>query len=207
MKLLSAVRMANFFQSNMNDKLFKLEYIKCPSCKNILDLSFVNKTCPNPLCGFNFEGLEDYLDKDDGWLHKALVKAYKSKNECEVKLLATAVRYNIGNYLSHFISCSWGAHYHTIFKDFIILYLDDLNALKSALKSDVIKPGNSIISKKGYKMFWGLYKWLMRVHSPQIRSFLQKEFPDFDKRHYKERIEKFRKPETTPKNDNQVRLI
>lgn len=204
-----AVRMANFSQYNMNDKRYNLEYIKCPACQNILDLLFVNKTCPNPLCAFNFEGLADYLDKDDGWLHNALIKAYKGKDEREIKLLATAIRYNIANYLDHFISCNWGSHYTTLFKNFIILYLDDLNALKLVLSSDTIKlgKGDAIVSKNGYKMFWNLYDWLMRVHSPQIRSFLQKEFPDFDKRHYKERIEKFRKPKTVPKNDNQARLI
>ena len=204
-----AVRIANFSQSNMNDKQFKLEYIKCPSCKNILDLSFVNKSCPNPLCGFSFEGLEDYLDKDDGWLHKALVKAYKGKNECEVKLLATAVRYNIANYLDHFVSCNWGSHYTTLFKDFIILYLDDLNALKLVLSSDTIKigKGDAIASKNGYKMFWELYKWLMRVHSPQIRDFLRTEFPDYYKKYYKEQHEKIMRQKITAKNEDQARLI
>jgi len=201
--------MVNSSQSNMNNKQYKLEYIKCPSCNNILDLSFVNKTCPNPLCIFNFKGLTNYLDKDDAWLHKALIDAHKDKDERELKLLTTAVKYNIANYLDHFVSCNWGSHYTTLFKDFIFLYLDDLNALKLVLSSNTIKldKGEVIVSKNGYRMFWDLYKWLIRVHSSQIRNFLRQEFPDLYKRYYKERHEKWTKAKIPKKEDNQAQLI
>lgn len=188
---------------------FTPNYIKCPNCKNILDLSYVSKKCSNPLCGFNFKGLKPLLDKNDSELHKELIQAYKGDNDHKVKLLATAVKFNIGEYLSHFIACQWGAHYQTIFKDFIILYLDDLNILKQVLKSDVIKQekDNIVISQNGYKMFWELYKYLMRVHSPDIRKFLQLEFPAFYRKHYKEIYERRNKTKNKTLKINQASLI
>jgi hypothetical protein len=192
----------------MNDN-FKLNYIKCPDCKNILDLSFIDKACPNPICGFNFDGLAAFLDKDEDKLHKAIVSAYKGDDERKTKLLTTAIRLNIASYLSHFISCGWNAHYQTLFKDFIVLYLDDLNAVKMVLSSDVIRPDkdNIVISKTGHRMFWELYKYLMRIHSPEIRDFLRLEFPTFYRKWYKEIFKKNRQPKTTTKNINQIALV
>jgi hypothetical protein len=188
---------------------FTPNYIKCPGCKNILDLSFIDKKCPNPLCLFNFKGLEPLLYKNDSELHKELIQAYRGDNDHIVKLLATAVRFNIGNYLSHFISCTWGAHYQTLFKNFILLYLDDLNILKQILKSEVIKEDkeNTVISKKGYKMFWDLYKYLMKVHSPDIQNFLRLEFPVLYRKYYKKTYEKHKKERIPNINKNQRSLI
>lgn len=187
---------------------FCLNYIKCPGCKNTLGLSFVDKTCPNPLCGFNFNGLSDLLDKNDAELHKALIVSYKGDDERQIKLLATAVRFHIGSYLSHFVACQWGTHYQTLFKDFIILYLDDLNALQLVLSSDVIKldKGNVVVSKNNYKMFPELYDWLMRVHSPAIRNFLRLEFPGLYKEYYKKWLSKYKK-ERPPIKTNQPSLV
>jgi hypothetical protein len=175
---------------------FRPNYIKCPGCKNILGLSFKGKTCPNPLCGFDFAGLTPLLAQSEAELHKALTEAYRGKDERKIKLLATAVRYNIGNCLAHFVSCHWNAHYQTLFKDFILLYLDDLNALKAVLSSGTIRPdkANTIVSKGGYKMFPELYAWLMRVHYPEIRDFLRREFPGLYREWYKKIHKKLKKP-------------
>ncbi|MFA6184487.1 MAG: hypothetical protein WC682_05345 [Parcubacteria group bacterium] len=187
---------------------FRLNYIKCPGCKNTLDLSFINKTCPNPLCGFQFEGLELLLDQNDNELHKALIASYKGDDDRQIQLLATAVRFNIGSYLSHFVACKWGAHYQTLFKDFIILYLDDINILKMVLLSDVIKldKGNVVVSENGYKMFPDLYNWLMRVHNPDIRNFLRLEFPGLYKKWLIMNNDRFIKPRP-PKITNQQSLV
>jgi hypothetical protein len=176
------------------EKTFTPNYIKCPDCGNILELSFKDKACPNPLCGFKFEGLDAYLDKSDNELRKLLLGAYKAKESQEYKLVITAIKHNIGNYLAHFVECDWGAHYNTLFDDFILNFFDDLNILKTVLKSEVIKEKeNVVISKNGYKMFWELYCCLKKVNNGDIRNFLIKEFPGLHRRHYKEWFEKYKK--------------
>lgn len=169
-------------------KNFTPNYIKCPGCKNILDLSFVDGRCPNPLCGFNFAGLRDFLNQNDDILRKELINAHKEHDEHKRKMLVTAIKFNMGNYFSHFITCTWGSHYNTLFKKFIFWYLDDLNIIKKVLKSDVIDPnkGETEASKNGYKMFWELYKYLMRIPHPDIKLFLKKEFPKFRQKYNKE---------------------
>jgi hypothetical protein len=176
-------------------------YIKCPDCKNILDLSFIDKCCPNPLCGFNFVGLDVYLNKNDYELNELLISSRKTPDSREYKMVVTAIKYNMGEYLAHFIECTWGAHYNTLFRNFICTFLDDLNTLKTVLKSDVIKENsNMVVSKNGYKMFWELYCHLHQaassVNSSDIRNFLKSEFPDFHLRHYTKwflKYEKFKK--------------
>ena len=166
---------------------FSPNYIKCPRCNNTLDLSFVNKSCPNPLCVFNFEGLDKLLNEDEEKLRKAIAGSYKGNDDDRVGLIATAIKYNIGDYLSHFIECTWGAHCNSIYKDFILLHLKDLHVLKKVLSSDAIKEGkdNIIVSKNGYKMFWELYEYLIRVNHAEIRSFLRTEFPKYWREWYK----------------------
>lgn len=167
---------------------FNLNYIKCPSCKNILDMSFVNKSCPNPLCNFNFNGLEPYLNKNDEELRKLLIKARKENDDTEHKLITIAIKYNMGTYLAHFIECTWPAHYETLYSSFLLNFLDDLNVLKIVLKSDVIKEDKkTIVSKNGYKMYWQLYCRLKKINfNPDISNFLKTEFPTLQRRHYTE---------------------
>jgi hypothetical protein len=164
----------------MNNK-FIPNYIKCLKCGNTLDLSFVDKSCPNPLCSFNFTGLSELLNEDDEKLMTTLVEAHRGYDEDRIALVIVAVRYNIGNYLAHFIECTWGAHYNSLYKHFITLHLKDLNILKKVLSSDVIKEdkNNIIISQNGYKMFWALYKYLINIKSVEISGFLKEEFPKY----------------------------
>lgn len=182
----------------MSENNFKINYIKCPECKNILDLSFINKSCPNPLCGFNFDGLEQYLNKNDDELRKILIKAREEENDKEYKLVVTAIKHNMAQYLAHFIECTWGAHYNTLFNSFILTFLDDLNILKIVLKSSVIRDEENVtISKNGYKMYWELYCRLKNVaFTAEISNFLKTEFPNFHRRHYNNwflKYEKFKK--------------
>lgn len=195
----------------MESKEFVINYIKCPECKNILDLTFTDKTCPNPLCCFNFAGLEQYLNKNDDELRKILIKARKEENDKEYKLVVTAIKHNMTQYLAHFIECTWGAHYNTLFNSFILTFLDDLNILKIVLKSDVIKDGeNTTTSKNGYKMYWELYCRLRKVTlTPEISNFLKTEFPNFHRRHYNNwflKYEKFKKDKRSGKNPNATLL-
>ncbi len=184
-------------------KDFSPNYIRCPECKNVLNLSFADGKCPNPLCGFNFDGLRPFLDQDDDSLRRELKNAHKENDKHKRKILITAIRFNIGNYFSHFITCTWDSHYNTLFKDFITRYLDDLNILKDVLKSDVIDPdkGETEVSKNGYKMFWELYKYLMKLPYPDIKIFLNTEFPKFRRKYRREQKERHHQ------NSNQKRLI
>lgn len=170
---------------------FSPNYIKCPGCKNVLDLSFKNSSCPNPLCGFNFAGLDELLSKNDDELQKILLDHYNDRDSHEYKLVITAIKYNSGNYLAHFIECNWGAHYNTLFDTFLVNFFDDLNIFKTILKSEVIKnKDNVVLSKNGYKMFWELYDHLKKLHDPNLRSFLVSEFPVFHRKHYNELYKK-----------------
>jgi len=182
--------MVNISLFNMKTNNFTPNYIKCPDCQNILGMSFVVSVCPNPLCGFNFDGLDAYLSKNDEELRKILLKEYKTKEGKEgreYKLTITAIKHNMGNYLAHFIECKWGAHYNALYNDFILSFLDDLNLLKIVLKSDIIKEKDNItISKNGYKMFWDLYCHLKRINNVNFRNFLISEFPELHRRHYDE---------------------
>ncbi len=166
---------------------YRPSYIKCPDCNNVLDLLFISKSCPNPLCDFNFNGLEQFLHEDEGKLRDLLQSNAMSRDSREYKLIRTAVKFNMFSYLTHFIECSWGAHYQTLFKEFIIRNLDDLNTLKEVLRSCYIREDkqNTTTSKNGYKMFWSLYCYLMKVYNMEIIGFLQKEFPDMHRKHYR----------------------
>jgi hypothetical protein len=66
---------------------------------------------------------------------------------------------------------------------------------------------NTVISKKGYKMFWDLYKYLMKVHSPDIQNFLRLEFPVLYRKYYKKTYEKHKKERIPNINKNQRSLI
>lgn len=184
---------------------FKPNYIKCPDCNNILDLSFSNKSCPNPLCGFNFTGLEAFLDKSEQELHKDILNEYRAPEGLKYKLVITTIKHNIGEYLSHFIECSYSPHYNTIYNDFLLNYLDDLNILKNVLKSDAIREKNGvIISKNGYKMFWELYCRLKTAEkTSELRNFLILEFPEFHRKYYKELL---LKQETVKRGKNETKI-
>jgi len=194
----------------MEGNNFTPNYIKCPNCQNILDMSFVDSVCPNPLCGFNFAGLNAYLTQGDEELRKILLKEYRAKEDQEYKLVVTAIKYNMGNYLAHFIECKWGAHYNALYNDFILNFLDDLNLLKIVLKSDIIKEKDNITtSKNGYKMFWDLYCHLKRINIANFRNFLISEFPELHRRHYNEWFLKWEenRKEKIKKLEGQARLI
>lgn len=177
--------------ASFSEDKIKFKYIKCPECANILSVDFIDKICPNPLCNFDFNGLRGLLDKNDYELHKLLKAVDKDEASREYKLLITAIKYNMLEYLKHFLECNWGAHYNTIYRDFIQPYLDDLNVLKEFLKSDSIQDrDNVIISQNGYKMFRELYKYLIRVRNTEIKRFLRQEFSEFFGNSMRGRIDK-----------------
>ncbi|MBZ0328275.1 MAG: hypothetical protein K8F54_11760 [Altibacter sp.] len=80
--------------------------------------------------------------------------------------------------LNHFIDCTWGAHYMTLFNKMIIPYLDDPKVLQFVLNGPIIddSKGNVFRGKSGTKMYKELYFYLMRVEAERIRDFLFIEF-------------------------------
>ncbi|MEM0519588.1 hypothetical protein [Aequorivita flava] len=80
--------------------------------------------------------------------------------------------------LNHFIGCTWGAHYMTLFNKMIIPYLDDPKVLQFVLKGPVINDnkGNVFRGKSGTKMYEELYFYLKRVEAERFKDFLSSEF-------------------------------
>jgi hypothetical protein len=155
------------------------EYIKCPECRNCLGLDFIGIQCPNPLCGFNFDGLQGFIDEGKDRLLEMAKERKFSVESTDYKLLGLALRYYMYDYLVDYVKCTWGAHYQTIYKQIIHRYLDDPEIVKKLLLSDVIKSKNIKESKSGCKIFWELYKSLYGVQSSEVKVFLVKEFPVF----------------------------
>lgn len=188
---------------------FQLNYIKCPECKNILDLSFIDKICPNPLCGFDFDGLRAILDNGE---KKPFLEPTKEQEWKWLKLLQTAFKHNMGNHLATLAAYNNRADYYKLYPRSVIRELDDLEALKTVLLSDVIKLDKKgvIKSRFHYRMFYDFYEYLMSVNYQEIRNFLRLTFPDFYKTYYKERKERhenFMQQGSVVKKDNQSRLI
>jgi hypothetical protein len=104
----------------------------------------------------------------------------RKMNEMSVEEKATVVfsiKNQMAEILKHFISCTWGAHYNTMFKELIIPFLDDEILLDSILRTNIIKDkSNVLFGKTGAKIYPELLSYLSRVHSPKVRKYLKKEF-------------------------------
>lgn len=158
----------------------KPNYIICPDCGNILDMSFKVLPCPNPLCSFRFKGLDKYLNKNIDELIKEIAIEYRGKDEHLIKLIATALKYNSGINLANLIKNFNDKEYRKKYETFILLHLKDINLVKKVLLSGIIKDRENIyISKNGYKIFPELIETLYSVHDVKIRDFLMKEFANY----------------------------
>lgn len=155
-------------------------YIICPDCGNILNISFKTLSCPNPLCSFRFKGLDKYLNKNIAELIKELGVEYRGKDEHLIKLISTALKYNSGANLADLIKNFDDKEYRKKYETFILLHLKDVNLVKNVLVSDAIKDRENIyVSKNGYKIFPELIEFLYSVHDVKIRDFLMKEFANY----------------------------
>lgn len=179
-----------YLKSETENKSYAPKYIYCPDCNNVLETSFKEKTCPNPLCRFSFKGLSKYLDQNINELRKEIVKEYKNNDSRAYKLMITAAKYNSGlcfiDYLKNFDKADYREKNETL----VLGRLIDLNTIKEVLQSKVIKEGKGVVtSKNGFKMFWELYRALRRncgLNSRGVSDFLLLEFPEFRQRYTKE---------------------
>ncbi len=79
--------------------------------------------------------------------------------------------------LYHFIECSWGGCYNSLFNHVIVPDLDAVDVLKYVLRSPVVfESGHSTASLLPPKMYAELYSRLVQVKSPAIREYVVSQF-------------------------------
>ncbi|WP_412561843.1 hypothetical protein [Winogradskyella sp. MIT101101] len=105
-----------------------------------------------------------------------LISSLDTKPIQEQKVIIKEIKSEMVNILKHFIECTWGSHYNTVFKRLIKPYLDNPLVLDYVLKSEIIKDKNIVIGKTGAKAYPELLKYLMLVDSLKIRIYLSNEF-------------------------------
>lgn len=106
------------------------------------------------------------------------IEFFKNGSDSEKELLKLDIRAQMPQILEHFIECTWGACYNTLYKEIIKPYLNDPNALDYVLKGDYIKTekDNVYKGKTGAKMYDDLFDRLIRVESDDIKCYLTEEF-------------------------------
>ncbi|GAB4161738.1 MAG: hypothetical protein Tsb0033_19680 [Winogradskyella sp.] len=105
-----------------------------------------------------------------------LISSLDTKPIQEQKVIIKEIKSQMVNILKHFIECTWGSHYNTVFKRLIKPYLDNPFVLDYVLKSEIIKDKNIVIGKTGAKAYPELLKYLISVDSLKIRDYLSNEF-------------------------------
>jgi len=170
----------DYLKLDEQDNSFLPNYIICPDCGNILDTSFKDMSCPNPLCSFRFKGLNKYLNKGIDELKRELAIEFRREDDRLIKLIATALKYNSGIYLVNFINNFYNKEYRKNNETFLLLYLKDVNIVKKVLSSNVIKNDDNVyISKNGYKIFADLINSLYLSNSKEVKDFLMNEFANY----------------------------
>ena len=134
-----------------------------------------------PNCGVTSEyiRMQPKLDIGTKDTMEALEILKKGNNE-EIIGIINEFKVQMVDILTHFIDCSWGAHYMTLYNEIIVPYLDDPWVLKYVLNSSIIKEsyGNVYRGKSGAKMYDLLLYYLRDVKSHEIQQFLKEEFQD-----------------------------
>ncbi len=147
------------------------KYLICPKCDTKITLQDTENGCLN--CGFSFSSIIKLLGKDDDFLvlYSDCIYADKLALKC-------IVNYNSEKLLKHFIECSWGAHYNTVFDKLIVPYFSDLDVLKNFLSSDIIREDNNIVwsKNKEHKAYDLLLKYLRKIKDKNIHKFIVNEF-------------------------------
>lgn len=89
--------------------------------------------------------------------------------------IKTEIKAQMIEILKHFIECTWGAHYDTLFDKIIKPYLDNPYVLDYVLKSETV--GNvGLVGMTGAKIYPDLMTYLRRVDSEKIQKYLDNEF-------------------------------
>lgn len=76
--------------------------------------------------------------------------------------------------LSHFISCTWGPCYQTLYRKLLVPHLESVPVLDYVLRSPVVYDARATLIDgiSTPKMYPELYSYLMRVRSAEIRDYL-----------------------------------
>jgi hypothetical protein len=77
----------------------------------------------------------------------------------------------------HFIACTWGACYMSLFRNAIVPHLDTVEVLEYVLRSSVVVDDTADVqSRPPVKMYAELYRYLGQVESPAVREYLISQF-------------------------------
>lgn len=161
----------------------------CNNCKSSCRLKFNAKktkceqftwVCSNnPACSAEFP----YIIPSDrfDYANNDFTKTINTFNNISMEKrteIESEIKVQMVEILNHFIECTWGAHYNTLFDRIIKVYLDDPTVLDFVLKSEVIKK-DIINGKSGAKMFPMLFEYLKTVNSQRIQNYLDDEFDNY----------------------------
>ena len=110
-----------------------------------------------------------------------IIRSINEKPKSEQNKIVTEIKVQMIQILEHFIGCTWGAHYMTMFDELIKPYLTDSSTLDHVLRGDRIKEtkGNIIRGKTGAKIYPELYDCLISVNNPDIKIYLKTEFNNY----------------------------
>lgn len=132
-----------------------------------------------PNCSFtkNYKPFEPRLDIAE----KETMESIRILEDGDIEtktLLIDEIKVQMVDILNHFIDCTWGAHYMTLFNKMIVPYLDDPKVLQYVLKGSIINEnkGNVYRGKSGTKMYPQLMYYLRDIKSQRIQEFLEDEF-------------------------------
>ena len=112
-----------------------------------------------------------------------ILKNLTTKSYSEQEVIVTEIKSQMVKILKHFIGCTWGAHYMTLYYELIHPYLDNKYVLDFVLKGDsVLNRDNVIIGISGSKIYPELADLMSKVNSKNIKDYMSNEFPFYNPR-------------------------
>lgn len=77
----------------------------------------------------------------------------------------------------HFIECSWGACYNSVYQNLLVPHLDSPDVVDYVLRSAVVHSGDDVVQGiTGARVFGELMSRLRNVESDRIRTYLEITF-------------------------------
>ena len=178
----------------VKNDIFTPHKYECPKCciTNYLKLKVNEESkyiyvCNNDLCDFHlntnrmtshkFLSLEGTLGGKQLWEgSKDKCNYFHSHINTKCLDCINASKISMLSFFTHFLTCNWGACYHTIFNQAIKPYFDDVEVLKFLLKQyKFFKPG-TYRNRNGYFMYPELDRYLLRINNSKIKDFVRNEF-------------------------------
>jgi hypothetical protein len=84
----------------------------------------------------------------------------------------------MGQILYHFIGCTWGGCYNSLYSNVLIPHLDAPEIIDYVLRSPLVKDGPGVQkAKSGARLYPELRYRLNGVVSPRVRAYLEEHFP------------------------------